>query len=1317
MNKQNMNKIPKIVKRSLRGALFLACAVPLSAQVVDEADDELGDDDIYTLSPFEVMPQADDAYTATDTLGGTRVRTDLRDLSTPLSAITSQMLSDTGATGNEGLLTYTTSTEVGGLYGNWGGMGNTQGISDRAALLRPDNTTRVRGLDAADNTRNYFLSDIPWDSYNIDRVEIQRGPNSILFGVGSPAGIINTATVTAKMNGNSGKLEHTYSKFGSNRIVADYNVELIDDVLAVRVTGLWNHAKYRQKPAFNNDERIFATATFQKQLLPSEWADKFTARLSYEKAKVISNNPRYMPPTDAISSWFEDKAGDGVNDPIGLGQELFDPLLYRNVGGGLAQSGNIYTDAIVKDPRYVPYTDVFNAGSLANGGLGFWYNNGSDDPLFVSKQSLGDISGTINGEGVVDGSGFHSDAIPFGSLLRSGGLNEYAKGLNWIDTQYNGLSSLEARFPGASKGYYKDQSLTDASVFDFYNQLIDGDNKREHKEWDAANLSLSQTFFGGRLGFEFVYDTQDYSEWRTGVTLNNPYIAIDMNKNLASQLPSYGERVDSGRVDGDGNPIMVIDSTNYSVPGFTPTAEQPYANAMAGSAFLSGSFAANSRRDMERDTFRWTGYAELRGSDFFDDDSLLARLIGTHNFTGLLSNEERKETTTVWQPSAVEYSWADENANNHADTKVDQSTRGITPIIYLSGPLMGTSSASGLNLGPINTYYTPSGSYTVDYFDATWNRPLDPEDPDYVDPSATTYLSTLGTYLPESENPANYVGRTTATVDILNAQNGDLAKLTSSYGIRETKVDSEGLVWQGKLLDGLIVPTYGWRRDVMKTYTYKAEEDATGVVDTTPQDTTLYLTNEGQTRSWGMVAHMPDNWLDGVSFIDGVSAYYNEGSNSRVEARYNFDGEPLENATADSTDYGIVLSMFDETLSIKLGKFKTKVKNANLAGGTNMLGNNMYYLYNLEAWGTMDAINYLYGIGHALPNGNDASWNWAMIDDGQWGKMAYQEYDSDGDNVPDTYSEYTPGEEYWENHPSTIAQKAAIDSWINGMDQTFFDNYDIPINVADLQAAYQHFLDTGDISQVVAVGEAAGIGPGVGTSGLSSQNNGEINGITPNGTIDNTSEGYELEVNYRPVPNWNIQLNASKIDAYRENIGQPMLEFIEKQWERMQSPAGDIRLWWGGDNPIETYYSDNIISALDFQKESIGAQVPELRPYSASLITNYAFQESVLKGFNIGGGVRWQDSQILGFGLKDDSDEPELDVNKPIKGETETHFDFWAGYEKAISDKIDWRIQLNVRNVGESVGLTPIAVNPDGKVAYQRITEGMTWSISNTFSF
>ena len=147
------------------------------------------------MSPFTVETSAEQGgYRADSTLAGTRVRTDLKDLASSLTVVTAQFLRDTGATNNQTLLVYAPNTEIGGIYGNYGGVGGTfvNGASE-PDLVRPNSNNRIRGLDSADNTRDYFLTDIPWDSFNVDRVDLQRGPNSILFGIGSPAGIINTS--------------------------------------------------------------------------------------------------------------------------------------------------------------------------------------------------------------------------------------------------------------------------------------------------------------------------------------------------------------------------------------------------------------------------------------------------------------------------------------------------------------------------------------------------------------------------------------------------------------------------------------------------------------------------------------------------------------------------------------------------------------------------------------------------------------------------------------------------------------------------------------------------------------------------------------------------------------------------------------------------------------------------------------------------------------------------------------------------------------------------------------------------------------------
>jgi len=199
--------------------MCLVAVSRLSAQTPAPASNATKDEsDVVVLSPFVVEASDSNGYTATSTLAGTRVRTELKDLASAISVVTQQFLQDTGAKNNADLLVYTPSTEVGGLHGNFSGAAG--------GFFATENTlstsTRVRGLDSADNTRDYFLTDIPWDSFNVGRVDLQRGPNSILFGVGSPAGIINASPNEAAFK-SSYKYENLFDQFGRNRNSVDLN--------------------------------------------------------------------------------------------------------------------------------------------------------------------------------------------------------------------------------------------------------------------------------------------------------------------------------------------------------------------------------------------------------------------------------------------------------------------------------------------------------------------------------------------------------------------------------------------------------------------------------------------------------------------------------------------------------------------------------------------------------------------------------------------------------------------------------------------------------------------------------------------------------------------------------------------------------------------------------------------------------------------------------------------------------------------------------------------------------------------------------------
>jgi outer membrane receptor for ferrienterochelin and colicin len=59
-----------------------------------------------------------------------------------------------------------------------------------------------------------------------------------------------------------------------------------------------------------------------------------------------------------------------------------------------------------------------------------------------------------------------------------------------------------------------------------------------------------------------------------------------------------------------------------------------------------------------------------------------------------------------------------------------------------------------------------------------------------------------------------------------------------------------------------------------------------------------------------------------------------------------------------------------------------------------------------------------------------------------------------------------------------------------------------------------------------------------------------------------------------------------------------------------------------------------------------------------------------------------------------------------------------AEYEHKLTSKINWKIQLNVRNLFAKDEVIPISVQPDGETwAMCRIAPSREWFLTNTFSF
>ena len=1217
---------------ALSSALCLITVGRLSAQTTAAPSAASStDEETIVLSPFVVEANEDQGYSAKDTLAGTRVRTELRDIASAISVVTKQFLQDTGATNNQTLLQYTTNTEVGGIQGNFSGAAGGLQFNEDANLLRPSGNTRVRGLDSADNTRDYFLSEIPWDSFNVDRVDMQRGPNSILFGVGSPAGIINTSVNSAAFK-NKNTVENRVGKYGSLRFSGDFNYVVIPGQLAVRVALLDDKTKYRQEPTYNHDKRAFGAIRFTPKIFGE--GSNTSVRANFESGKVNANRPRTLPPVDAITPWF---------------------LTGTDSAGNLNLNKFTYNQSLVNPGNSAPFTadnrGAYPFARLANGAVGrqFWldvvgyYGNNADSNPTALRMPGGSARNGIGPDGLVDGS------IGGISNARAVAVSSFSSYM------------INSGIPGGA--FYADKSLADASIFDFFNNLIDGDNKYEWQKWKASNVAVSQTFFHDRLGFEGVYDYQRYQD---------------------------GQRVFIGNSDTYKIGVDIVD---HFADGS--------ANPNVGRAYVANSDEqANSMAKIDRDGFRFTVFGELRADDFLDKSSKLAKILGRHVFTGLLTQDTKRSFNKNWATSAATPAFTQFTGESN---NLTAHFRSFNYVSYISPSLVGRSSASGAGLDRVRNIVKAPRSADVFVFDNHWNKPTSPSAPGYVDPSAPYTYNAVNSGLPinpvtpalvestQSENPANYGGWKSMSVNFLNADDGDIDALTYNAGRQRNVIRSQAITWQGHMFGDTFVPVFGWRKDRVENSATNPLPDAFGIVTTNFDiDPASRKSAVGESKSWGGVFHVPAKW---TSFIPGstkLSLFYNRSENFKADApRGDVFGNVIPNPLGKTKEYGVVVETLNDRLSLKATWYETKVANATLPG-TNPLGQNAYYLWAVPVWGTAFVANADQGIKGNNDN-NAWAWNYASSDDSAAPPF----------RLPD--NSLNPA---WQNHPSTIAEKAAIEAWRKlPLPQSFFDAYgnEVALMRAD-QIAAGNWTAADPIwnqkfdNQPISGGLLAGFGSG------------------PVFTVDTLSKGVELELAAQPTKNWNVAVNASKTFATRTALAPTIVALIEDMTEFLAGPAGDIRIWGGGaSNAFRAQWQQNILNPYGTFRAQEGSNAPEIAPWRFNVVTTYNFEGGPLKNSWIGGGYRWEQARILGYEYSTTTQA--LDLSKPWKGDSDSHFDLWLGHRRKLTKTIDWRIQVNIRALGESTKLVPLSINPDGQVAYSRIQEGMGWQLTNTFEF
>lgn len=402
-----------------------------------------------------------DGYVATNTATGIKTNTPLKEIPQSISVVGAEQMRDQGAQSLQDALRYVPGVVADGY-----------GLDSRTDSAFIRGTEAAEYLDGLRRTFSYYTYNYRIDPYFMERVEVLRGPASVLYGQAPVGGIINSVSKRPQ-NEQGGEITVEYGTFDFKQVQFDMTGPVTSDgKWSYRLTGLARDAdtqvdyvgddRYAIQPAItyrpDGDTTITVLGHFQKDRTGS------TAQFFPHIGTILPNvNGRYIS-----QDRFVGEPGDHYDTDVASGtlivEHKFSSVLKLQHTSRYADIRNdydgIYPDWAYLDAaeeeltryRYKSITDtqVFNQDT----NLEAKFATG-----FVAHKVLGGIDYTRFKAS--SGWNFAVDAHPFNVYAPEYGKAQWT-GSDCSGTYYDGTSGY---LPNLEVCSMADQSVTQTGAY------------------------------------------------------------------------------------------------------------------------------------------------------------------------------------------------------------------------------------------------------------------------------------------------------------------------------------------------------------------------------------------------------------------------------------------------------------------------------------------------------------------------------------------------------------------------------------------------------------------------------------------------------------------------------------------------------------------------------------------------------------------------------------------------------------------------------------------------------------------------------------
>ena len=290
-------------------------------------------EDTIELSPFQVVADTKGYFTS-NTMSGTRLNSKIEDLGQSITVMNKQQMADFAMLDINDVFDYMASTEGTGSYSQFD-TDRTGAVVDQVSL-NPNNANRVRGIGNANIAFNNIATTgrVPIDPLWMESLEVSRGPNANIFGLGNASGTVNQVPSTANLTRDFTRVEIRGDSYDGWRTSLDLNRVILKNKVAVRASYANEHTGFVRKPSGEDARRLSAEVKAQP-------FKNTTISLNWYSYKNASQRPNFTTPRDYYTDWFR-SGQPGWNAVTGL-VTLANGQVYGN--GNVLGSTTPYTAA------------------------------------------------------------------------------------------------------------------------------------------------------------------------------------------------------------------------------------------------------------------------------------------------------------------------------------------------------------------------------------------------------------------------------------------------------------------------------------------------------------------------------------------------------------------------------------------------------------------------------------------------------------------------------------------------------------------------------------------------------------------------------------------------------------------------------------------------------------------------------------------------------------------------------------------------------------------------------------------------------------